>query len=311
MVFMAMDADELFNRTVQYQIQYLTGRDVDRLAAERENRAVPALPAVYSIRHSDDGSRVTRIPPVWAQSYDSHHRGGGQLDFDGDADGDEDDEDDDNDMMDPGSRSQIAQLPHEFTLPPPPFTITSECSNDDSAAEGGGDTGGLRRSRSYGRLQIPNRIGVLPFENSEDSDEGGDAWVQTNAGGGGGWGAFDEVTRGGGSYDRRRPGGTGTGTAREGDSVGVSRSLQEAREASQIATQEAVRAVGGELMTPLVHFHIREDRNKCTIRFDPPVSGRFMLLKMWSSQNGANIDIQGITAKGFAGPRYVPDVEYR
>lgn len=289
MVFMAMDADELFNRTAQYQIQYLTGRDVDRLAAERENRSIPAPPAVYSIRHGEDGARVTRLPPVWAQSYDSHHRS--QLDFDGDADGDDDDME--------SSRSQIAQLPHEFTLSPPPFTITSECSNDD--AEGDAALGGLRRSRSFGRLQIPNRIGVLPFENSDDSDEGGDAWVQSNAGG---WGAFDEVTRG--NYDRRRP---AAGAAAREDSV--SRSLQEAREASQIATQEAVRAVGGELMTPLVHFHIREDRNKCTIRFDPPVSGRFILLKMWSSQNGANIDIQGITAKGFAGPRYVPDVEYR
>ena len=87
-------------------------------------------------------------------------------------------------------------------------------------------------------------------------------------------------------------------------------SLQEAREASQIATQEAVRAVGGDLMTPLVHFHI-EEHNKCTIKFDPPVSGRFLLLKMWSSRNDANIDIQGVTVKGFAGPRYVPDVQYR
>ncbi|OIW33896.1 hypothetical protein CONLIGDRAFT_570249, partial [Coniochaeta ligniaria NRRL 30616] len=264
MVFMAMDADELFNRTAQYQIQYLTGRD--------------------------DGARVTRLPPVWAQSFESHHRT--QLDFDGDADGDDDME---------SSRSQIAQLPHEFTLPPPPFTITTECSNDD--VEGDAGTDGLRRSRSYGRLQIPNRIGALPFENSEDSDEGGDTWVQSN--GGGGWGAFDEVTGRGGNYDRRRPAGA---AARE-DSV--SRALQEAREASQIATQEAVRAVGGELMTPLVHFHIRENRNKCTIRFDPPVSGRFILLKMWSSQDRTNIDIQGITAKGFAGPRFVPDVEYR
>lgn len=286
MVFVGMDTDEIFNRTTQYQIQYLTGREVDRLAAERENR-VSTTPLVYSIRHGEDGTtRVTR-PPVWAQRYERDHT---QLDFDGDADGDDD--------MD-SSRSQIAQLPQEFTLPPPPFTITSECSSDD--AEGDVGTGGLRRSRSYARLQIPNRIGSLPFENRDDSDsdDGGDAWVQSNAGG---FSHFDEVTRG--NYDRRRPAG------RAVPDEGLSRALQEAREASQLATQEAVRAVGGGLMTPLVHFHI-EEHNKCTIRFDPPVSGRFILLKMWSSQAGGNIDIQGVMVKGFAGPRYVPDVEYR
>lgn len=285
MVFVGMDTDEVFNRTTQYQMQYLTGRDVDRLAA-RENRAIDP-PLVYSIRHGEDGTtRLTR-PPIWAQRYESHHT---QLDFDGDADGDDD--------MD-SSLTQIAQLPHEFTLPPPPFTITSECSSDD--AEGDLGAGGLRHSRSYARLQIPNRIGALPFENRDDSgsDEGGDAWVQSNTGG---FSHFDEVTRV--NYDMRRPAGT---AARE---RGVSRSLEEAREASQLATQEAVRAVGGGLMTPLVHFHI-EEHNKCTIRFDPPVSGRFILLKMWSSQTGGNIDIQGVIAKGFAGPRYVPDAEYR
>lgn len=289
MVFMAMDGNDLFNRTAQYQIQYLTARDIDRLAAQRENRAAePPAPAVYSIRHGEDGARVTRLPPVWAQSYDSTRRS--QLDFDGDVDGDDD--------MD---SSRIAQLPREFTLAPPPFNITSECSSDDADPDAGP---GLRRSRSYARLQVPNRIGALPFESDDSSDGGGaDAWVPSNPTTTGGWATFDEVTRG--SYDRRRP---AAGAPPQEDS-GVSRSLAEAREASQIATQEAVRAVGGELMTPLVHFHI-ERHNTCTIKFDPPVSGRFILLKMWSSQEGANIDIQGVTARGFAGPRYVPAVEY-
>jgi hypothetical protein len=286
MVFVGMDTDEVFNRTTQYQIQYLTGRDVDRLAAERENRSNAAPPVVYSIRHGEDGTtRITR-PPVWAQRYEGYHT---QLDFDGDADGDDD--------MDSG-HSQIAQLPHEFTLAPPPFTITSECSSDDAHGDIG--QGGLRRSRSYARLQIPNRIGALPFESRDDSDsdEGGDAWVQSNAGG---FSYFDELTEA-----RRRP----AASFPYAPEVSASRALQDAREASQLATQEAVRAVGGGLMTPLVHFHI-EEHNKCTIKFDPPVSGRFILLKMWSSQKGGNIDIQGVMARGFAGPRYVPDIEYR
>lgn len=291
---MGMDSNDIFQRTASYQIQYLTEEDVARLAG-REGRSIPAQPAVYSIRHGENGAQVTRLPPAWARSYDGHHR----IDFDGDEDGDED--------MGP-SRPQIAQLPHEFTLQPPPFTITSECSSDDFEGDAPGGGGGLRRSRSFPR--IPNRIGTLPFESDDDDDDAGDdVWVPSNTSG---WGAFDEVTRQHYQHlDRRRPAPPHATAARQrqrGESE--SRSLQEAREASQIATQEAVRAVGGDLMTPLVHFHI-EEHNKCTIKFDPPVSGRFLLLKMWSSRNNANIDIQGVTVKGFAGPRYVADVEYR
>ncbi|KAB5570370.1 hypothetical protein GE09DRAFT_1055227 [Coniochaeta sp. 2T2.1] len=286
MLFMGMDSNDIFQRTASYQIQYLTEEDVARLAG-REGRSIPAQPAVYSIRHGENGAQVTRLPPAWARSYDGHHR----IDFDGDEDGDED--------MGP-SRPQIAQLPHEFTLPPPPFTITSECSSDDFEGDAPGGGGGLRRSRSFPR--IPNRIGTLPFESDDDDDDAGDdVWVPSNTSG---WGAFDEVTRQHYQHlDRRRPAPPHATAARQrqrGESE--SRSLQEAREASQIATQEAVRAVGGDLMTPLVHFHI-EEHNKCTIKFDPPVSGRFLLLKMWSSRNNVNIDIQGVTVKGFAGPR--------
>ena len=41
------------------------------------------------------------------------------------------------------------------------------------------------------------------------------------------------------------------------------------------------------------------------------MSGRFILLKMWSSQHDSsgNIDIQSVIARGFAGPRYFPSVE--
>ena len=94
-----------------------------------------------------------------------------------------------------------------------------------------------------------------------------------------------------------------------GDSI----SLSEAAEASQLATQEAVRAVGGELMVPCARFNIEKGTTKCIIRFDPPVSGRYLLLKMWNPhlEPTGNIDIQGVVAKGFAGPRYVPAVELR
>lgn len=85
--------------------------------------------------------------------------------------------------------------------------------------------------------------------------------------------------------------------------------LAQAEEASQLATQEAVQAVGGKLLQPHAKFFIEKGKNRCTIKFDPPVTGRFILLKMYHPSE--NIDIQGVYAKGFAGPRYFPSVDLR
>jgi hypothetical protein len=308
MVFTAMDSDELFKRTAQYQIQYLSARDAERLALESETRGPPAASVVYSLRHDEDHHPRSQWS-AWTQ------RGGdrdiGQLDFDGDEDAEDDEAD----------RSRLAQLPREFTLSPRPFNVTTEYGSDDVGGEGGrGMRHGLQFARDEARRAVPNRIGALPFESgrSDLSDDGNSTWVQST-GTTRGWATFDEVTRG--YYDMRRPGATFDEVTRGHYDMrrpagereeSVSRQLVEAREASQIATQEAVRAVGGELMSPLVHFHIERPKNKCTIRFDPPVSGRFLLLKMWCPhyEKRGNIDIQGVTAKGFAGPRFVPAVEY-
>jgi len=66
-------------------------------------------------------------------------------------------------------------------------------------------------------------------------------------------------------------------------------------------------------MAPHARFFIERDKSKCTVRFDPPVSGRFILLKMWSPHHSpsGNIDIQSVVARGFAGPRFFPAVSLR
>lgn len=81
-----------------------------------------------------------------------------------------------------------------------------------------------------------------------------------------------------------------------------------AEAASQIATQEAVKAVGGEYLAAHARFFIEKNKSKCTIKFDPPISGRFILLKMWSPRRETtkNIDIQSVVARGYAGPRLFP-----
>jgi hypothetical protein len=276
MVFIAMEQDDILARTAQYQIQYLASRSHRR--------------GTVIFRHEEDGTGVTRIQsrPLRAYSYGAD---------------DDDDDDDDED-------SRTAQIPPEFTAFSPPFNVITECSEDES------DEDHVGRPRPP-RRRTPNRIGALPFESDSDDDSVEISFTAPHRR----WPAGTEedmrdtavvARRSYRSYSNRAPASiirTGGGSRGVGATSGMT--LEEAQEASQIATQEAVRAVGGGLMAPLAHFFIEKDKNKCTIRFDPPVTGRFILLKMWSPHQDPqkNIDIQAVVAKGFAGPRFCPAVE--
>ncbi|KAL8303583.1 hypothetical protein RB600_007169 [Gaeumannomyces tritici] len=252
MVFISMNKDELLTRTADYQIQYSRSRP-------SSNQRAPVL----SVRHSEDGSsRVTQRRRMYSV------------------------------LFDPEDTCLAAQVPPEFTLAPPPFRVTTECSEDES---GSGDVGSSHYR--YGRRRTPNRIGSLPFES-----DSGDDWAQVDDN-------VSEYIRTGHTLLAGDGGNSNGGSGGGGGDM----SLEEVVEASQLATQEAVRAVGGALMAPHARFFIEKDKSKCTIRFDPPVSGRFILLKMWNPQldHACNIDIQGVVAKGFAGPRYFPAVDLR
>ncbi|PGH28965.1 hypothetical protein GX50_08294 [[Emmonsia] crescens] len=66
-----------------------------------------------------------------------------------------------------------------------------------------------------------------------------------------------------------------------------------------------------EVMKPHARFFIEKEKSMVSIKFDPPVSGRFILIKLWSPFSGGNIDIQSVVAHGFAGPRFFPSMEFR
>jgi hypothetical protein len=178
---------------------------------------------------------------------------------------------------------RTAQIPSDFTENAPPFQVTTECSDSENDEP----------STHPSRHRSIHRVMGLRFEDSDSSGE------EDNNGHTGPW--HDDYLLGIGRSRLRR---------RE---TASNITLAEAAEASQIATQEAVRAVGGELMAPHARFFIERDKSKCTVKFDPPVSGRFILLKMWSPHHSAssNIDIQSVVAKGYAGPRFFPAVQMR
>lgn len=162
---------------------------------------------------------------------------------------------------------------------PFPVTVATDCSDPED-----------NMAHPRNRRQPPhiiNRIGTLPFE-SDSSEDG-----ENNLG-------WDDIRFDDDDDDTPPP----NYQRRTQDMT-----LAEAAEASQLATQEAVQAVGGKLLRPHAKFFIEKGNNRCTIKFNPPVTGRFILLKMYHPSE--NIDIQGVYAKGFAGPRFFPSVELR
>lgn len=190
---------------------------------------------------------------------------------------------------DDDAEHRTPQMPQEFAHNLPDLRVTTECSDDEDDEY---DVSQVFR-------RAPNRIGSLPFENPDsDSDD-------VNPFGSG------EFLDGSLRRPRHHQHHHQHHPHRRDRAERLSLSLAEAWDAHANATQEAVRAVGGELLAPHARFFIEKKKSKCTIRFDPPVSGRFILLKMWSSQHdpASNIDIQSVIARGFAGPRYFPSVK--
>ncbi|KAG9649019.1 hypothetical protein KCU64_g9591, partial [Aureobasidium melanogenum] len=58
-------------------------------------------------------------------------------------------------------------------------------------------------------------------------------------------------------------------------------------------------------------FRIKDNRHRVAIKFDPPVSGTHILLKLQTPYVNKNIDIQTVIATGFAGPRYFPVIQFK
>lgn len=143
-----------------------------------------------------------------------------------------------------------------FPVEPLPFpvTIATDCSDTEESPV----PRLLRR-----QAPPPNRIGPLPFE-SDDSEDGENGFAPWN----------DDI---GFNDDEATP----PPAPAPVDPFAQDMTLAEAAEASQLATQEAVRAVGGELLAPHAKFYIEKEKNRCTIKFDPPISGRYILLKMY------------------------------
>ncbi|PWY70202.1 hypothetical protein BO70DRAFT_365502 [Aspergillus heteromorphus CBS 117.55] len=75
--------------------------------------------------------------------------------------------------------------------------------------------------------------------------------------------------------------------------------------------EPAARGSDSALMKPHARFFIERNKSMVSIKFDPPPSGRYILVKLWSPHSGRNIDIQSIVVYGYAGTRFFPALGFR
>ncbi|RMZ85933.1 hypothetical protein DV736_g6513, partial [Chaetothyriales sp. CBS 134916] len=74
-----------------------------------------------------------------------------------------------------------------------------------------------------------------------------------------------------------------------------------------LAEARRVAAVDGhDTLAPHARFSIPRHRDGVAVSFDPPVAGRYILVKLWTACPNALIDIKNIAAYGYGGPRYFP-----
>ncbi|RMZ85974.1 hypothetical protein DV737_g218, partial [Chaetothyriales sp. CBS 132003] len=79
-----------------------------------------------------------------------------------------------------------------------------------------------------------------------------------------------------------------------------------------LAEARRVAAVDGhDTLAPHARFSIPRLRDGVAVSFDPPVAGRYILVKLWATYPNAFIDIENVSAHGYGGPRYFPSTEIR
>ncbi|GAB7362197.1 hypothetical protein MBLNU230_g2223t1 [Neophaeotheca triangularis] len=58
----------------------------------------------------------------------------------------------------------------------------------------------------------------------------------------------------------------------------------------------------GDDKVTCTRFRIERGKHRVAIGFEPAISGRFIMLKLWAGKG--NVDVQGVVARGFGGPRF-------
>ncbi|KAI9799689.1 MAG: hypothetical protein M1825_004424 [Sarcosagium campestre] len=314
MVFIAMSSDDLLARTAQYSLQYLPAS----AEQEAESRTVPELARARTALRPDD---------YWDQVDDQHSMQSPRrrdrrtrhtvneatsgnravlsepsiLDQEVSAPYDSGLED--------GGASQDAQrtvMPNHVDVTaatPPSFTVTTECTDEDSSADEDVTPQALagRAARQAYALGLPSYHPrtLTGDDDEEEADDGDDGEME-------GPPQWSQPPNPAPPSIGHRPQPVSQQTLTPGVVAMPSTSSVHQSHPDNGKTRDS-----GSVLAPHARFFIKRSKSKCSIIFEPAVSGRYILLKLWSPSRNDNIDIQSIVAHGFAGTRFFPAIELR
>ncbi|KAL2852882.1 hypothetical protein BJY01DRAFT_81989 [Aspergillus pseudoustus] len=269
MVFISMSSDELLARTAQYQIQYSGSHSRHR----RHRRS--------GMQPSQEYLNSYRTP---LQTLDREALAG----FDSTSESDTDTSENTH-----GSPSHETDLPGEFQV-----TMEYDERPGSNEHERPGSDSSSRPTSQITRLERMAADDFLCSETEDTSED--DDTSETNS--------FNSRRR----ELQRQVRAMRRQYAMEQDEVPRSRHIPNITQPIPPNAPSAPRAGPSsrprnvELMKPLAQFFIKRPKSSVSLKFDPPPSGRYILIKLWSPYNAGNIDIQSVIAHGYAGPRFFP-----
>ncbi|KAJ9306698.1 hypothetical protein DTO217A2_3866 [Paecilomyces variotii] len=271
MIFVSMSSDDLLARTARYQIQY----SPSRRRARRHRRV--------GMRPSEEYANAFRSPLRSLERALIRHPGypDSEFDFAGQL-----------------TSTTRASVDRDSTSE---FRVTTEfderSDDGDDDQENDDDFPSAAEMERMQMVQIEDDVLCSEDEDSESDEDANEM------------SAFNR-----GRLDMRRR----MRAARRQDILGDHDVLRRRRMAPSLiepvipsSTDNYYPDGSSEVMKPHAQFFIEREKSMVSIKFDPPPSGRFILIKLWSPYSGGNIDIQSIVAYGYAGPRFFPAGDFR
>jgi len=98
------------------------------------------------------------------------------------------------------------------------------------------------------------------------------------------------------------------GHSENGDGIDIPLPVIHVRRLNPSSSGGKVLLEDASIQKPNADFYLKTGKNTAAIHFRPPLSGRFLLLKLFATNEGGNIDVQYIGARGYSGKRFFPSI---
>ncbi|KAI9881329.1 MAG: hypothetical protein M1830_003336 [Pleopsidium flavum] len=288
MVFVSMTSNDLLARTAQYQIHYTsspsrTASGPSATHGRDDPRPFTGRLSLHSRDHHPPSAANYPPPPIprreyhasWSSPQDTANILTNPIHLNGPAETNIDADLDS--FLNSDHNSPTANLPS-----PLPFTVVTDC--DDKSGDEEEESSAAILADRYRRDRI-----AATYSSDDDDEDGGLSRL---------------VNR-----HHRIMGPPTGGIRRSRRRATPSRIEPSMTQSADSHLNNENLPLPSEVMVPHARFFIERERSMVSMKFDPPVSGRYILLKFWSPARDENIDIQSIIVHGFAGPRFFPAVQ--